>query len=54
MIKLSLFADDMTCVLKDKTSYRNLFRILNTFGECSGLKANDEKTEIMPLGENIL
>ena len=54
MIKLSLFADDMTCVLKDKTSYRNLFRILNTFGECSGLKVNDEKTEIMPLGENIL
>ena len=49
MIKLSLFADDMTSVLKDKTSYTNLFRILNSFGECSGLKVNDEKTEIMPL-----
>ena len=54
MIKLSVFADDMTCVLKDKTSYTNLFRILNSFGECSGLKVNDEKTEIMPLGDNIL
>ena len=54
MIKLSLFAEDMTCVLKDKTSYTNLFRILNSFGECSGLKVNDEKTEIMPLGDNIL
>ena len=54
MIKLSLFADDMTCILKDKTSYRNLFRIHNSFGECSGLKVNDEKTEIMPLGDNIL
>ena len=54
MIKLSLFADDMTCILKDKTSYTNLFRILNSFGECSGLKVNDEKTEIMPLGDNIL
>ena len=54
MIKLSVFADDMTCVLKDKTSYTNLFRILNCFGECSGLKVIDEKTEIMPLGDNIL
>ena len=54
MIKLSVFADDMTCVLKDKSSYTNLFRILNSFGECSGLKVNDEKTEIMPLGDNIL
>ena len=54
MIKLSLFADDMTCVIKDKTSYTNLFRILNSFGECSGLKVNDEKTEIMPLGDNTL
>ena len=54
MIKLSLFADDITCVIKDKTSYTNLFRILNSFGACSGLKVNDEKTEIMPLGDNIL
>ena len=54
MIKLSLFADDMTCILIDKTSYTNLFRILNSFGECSGLKVNNEKTEIMPLGDKIL
>ena len=42
MIKLSLFTDDTTCVFKDKTSYTNLFHILNSFGECSGLKVNDE------------
>ena len=30
MIKLSLFADSMTCVMKDKTSYTNLFRVLNS------------------------
>ena len=54
MIKLSIFAADMTCVIKDKTSYTYLFRILNSFGECSGLKVNDEETEIMPLGDNIL
>ena len=54
MIKLSLFADDMTCIIKDKISYTSLFRILESFGECSGLKVNDEKTEIVPLGDNIL
>ena len=54
MIKLSLFADDMTCIIKDKISYTNLFRILESFGECYGSKVNDEKTEIVPLGDNIL
>ena len=44
----------MTCILTDKTSYTNLFHIFNSFGECSGLKVNDEKTEILPLGDNIL
>ena len=34
MIKLSLFADDISCVIKDKTSYTNLFRILNSFKSC--------------------
>ena len=45
MIKLPLFADDMTCVIKDQTYYTNLFRILNSFGECSGVKVNDEKKQ---------
>ena len=36
-VKLSLFADDMTCFIKD-SSYTNLFVTLKTFGECSGLK----------------
>ena len=53
-IKLSLFADDMTCILKDKISYLDLFCILESFGECSGLKMNDEKTEILALGNNFL
>ena len=29
VIKLSLFADDMTCILKDKTSYLIFFAFLN-------------------------
>ena len=44
----------MTCILKDKTSYLNLFCVLESFGECSGLKVNDEKTEILALGNNSL
>ena len=51
---MSLFADDMTCILIDKISYTNQFRILNSFGVCSDLKVSDEKTQIMPLGDNIL
>ena len=43
VIKLSLFADDMTCILKDKIYYLNLFCILESFEECSGLNVNDEK-----------
>ena len=54
MIRLSLFADDVTCIIKDKISNTNLFRILESFGECYGSKVNDEKTEIVPLGDNIL
>ena len=54
IIRLSLFADDMTCFLKDKLSYINLFRLLKAFGECSGLKVNHEKTEALALGDNSL
>ena len=32
-VKLSLFADDMTCFIKDSSSYTNLFVTLKTFGE---------------------
>ena len=44
----------MTCILKDKTSYLNLFCVLESFGECSGLKVNEENTEILALGNNSL
>ena len=45
-VKLSLFADDMTCFIKGNSSYTtNLFVTLKTFGEFSGLKINNEKTE---------
>jgi len=31
-----------------------LFRILESFGECLGLKINNEKTDIILLGDNSL
>ena len=53
-VKLSSFADDMTCFLKDKLSYISLFEILKSFEELSGLKVNHEKTELLALGNNTL
>ena len=48
--KLSLFGDDMTCFLRDKESHTFLFAILESFGSCSGLRVNHDKTEIIALG----
>ena len=53
-MKLSLFADDMTCFLRDKESHTSLFAILESFGSCSGLHVNHDKTEIIALDSNIL
>ena len=46
-VKRSLFADDMTCFIKDSSSYTNLFVTLKT-----GLKINNEKTEALALGNS--
>ena len=54
MVKLSLFADDMTCFLRDKDSSIRLFQLLECFGDCSGLKVNHEKTEMLALGNNVI
>ena len=52
--ELSLFADDMTCFLHNKESRTSLFTILESFGSCSGLRVNHDKTEIIVLSSNIL
>ena len=44
----------MTCFLRDKESHTSLFAILESFGSCSGLRVNQEKSEILALGSNIL
>ena len=49
VVKISLFADDMTCFLRNKSSYENLIVNLDLFSRFSGLKLNEEKTELFCL-----
>jgi len=49
-IKLTLFADDMTCFLKDMNWYLHLCGLLEDFYKYSGLWINNDKTEIFTIG----
>ena len=51
-IKCIAFADDLTNFLRDKESYDSLSSLLNTHGECSGLKLNKDKKEAYWLGSS--
>ena len=55
-IKTTLFADDMTCFLRDTNSYFQLQTSLQYFARysCTGLRVNDEKTEIFAIGLHSL
>ena len=44
-VKLSVFADDLTTFVKNAKSFRLLVTLLENFGNISGLKINEEKTE---------
>ena len=50
-IKLELFADDLTAFLLNDNSPLKFFELLKSFGECSRLKINNDKSEIMLLGD---
>ena len=52
--KLTLFADDLTCFVKNKISYFCLFASLKIFSYYSGLRVNDEKTELFTIGSQRL
>ena len=47
---MTLFADDLTCFLRNRSSYDCLLDCLSKFSQCSGLKVNEEKTEFFSLG----
>ena len=53
-IKLTLFADDMTCFLRDIASYHRLVATLQLFSRFSNLKINNDKTEIFAIGRHHL
>ena len=53
-IKLTLFADDMTCFLRDMASYYRLVVILQLFSKLSNLRVNNDKTEIFAIGRHSL
>jgi len=53
-IKLTLFADDMTCFLKDINAYSRLCTTLKVFSLHSGLRINDDKTEVFGIGPHKL
>ena len=48
--KLSLYADDTTAFIHDDSSAVSLFSLLEQFGNFSGLKINNSKTEGLWLG----
>ena len=52
IVKLLLFPDGMTCILRDRNAYTALFHILKSFGNQSGLTVNHEETDILSLGNN--
>ena len=49
-IKLTLFTDDMTCFLRDMSSYHRLLATLQLFYRFSNLRLNNDKTEIFAIG----
>ena len=50
--KLAAFADDLTTFLGNRVSLQNLLFTIKHFGECSGLKLNEDKTEAYWLGSS--
>jgi exonuclease III len=49
-IKISLLADDVTCILSDLLSLENVLKVLKEYQLCSGLKINIEKTQAKYIG----
>ena len=50
VFKIAMMADDITLINKDIQSISNAVKIFNSFEQCSGLKLNLSKTEIIPIG----
>ena len=53
IIKVILYADDVTLLLKDKEDLKLALDILDRFKDISGLSINRTKSEVMWLGSNV-
>jgi len=51
-IKLQIFADDLTAFLLTNISILRFLKLIELFGECSGLNINLDKSEIMLPGNS--
>jgi exonuclease III len=49
-VKLSAYADDITLLLRNETSWQAALAIVKEFEQMSGLRVNEEKTEFLKLG----
>lgn len=49
-MKIAQFADDLTCMLSDESSLRELMNVLKKFETWSGLRINKSKTKIISPG----
>ena len=49
-LKHTQCADDSTVFFKDVQSLKNLFNLLDQFANCSGLRINQTKSELLLLG----
>ena len=50
--KLSMMADDTTLIVTNLDSFGSAIKIFKEFSDCSGLKLNLNKTEIIPIGKS--
>ena len=50
-VKITLLADDTTLFLKDITSLQITMNVMLMFKQCSGLKINKSKTQILQIGK---
>ena len=51
IIKILLYADDITVFLEDEQDVRGVLESINIFSIFSGLKLNMNKSEVMPIGK---
>ena len=50
---MQIFADDLTGFVRNERSFNRFLDTIEEFGDCSGLRINYDKTEILFLGNQL-